>query len=83
MTFLAFRTRLAPQGDSSTGLPLSPEVLEAAGLPRDAEVMVEATGGRIVITPVCSGLAMEHAKAMESFEKSLGRYGNTYAALAK
>lgn len=75
---IATRSRLARQGNS-TGLTLSREILDAAGLDRGAEVVVEATEGRIVITPAAS----PHAKAMEAFERSLGRYGRTYAALAK
>ena len=36
---------------NSTGLTLSREVLDAAGLERGAEVRVEAEPGRIVVTP--------------------------------
>lgn len=72
------RARLARQGNS-TGLTLSREVLEAARLDRGADVSIEATEGRIVITPAES----PRAKAMDAFERSLSRYGRTYAILAK
>lgn len=72
------RTRLVKQGNS-TGLTLSREVLEAARLDRGAEVVVEASEGRIVITPASSS----HARAMAAFKRSLTRYGRTYALLAK
>lgn len=78
MTAVAARARLARQGNS-TGLTLSREVLDAAGLERGADVMVEAAHGRIVITPAESA----HAKAMAAFHRSLTRYGRTYAILAK
>lgn len=78
MTAVLTRTRLARQGNS-TGLTLSREVLDAARLDRGADVMVEATEGRIVITPANS----PHAKAMAAFHRSLTRYGRTYAILAK
>ncbi len=78
MAAVAARARLVRQGNS-TGLTLSREVLDAAGLDRGADVMVEAAEGRIVITPAIS----PHAKAMAAFHRSLTRYGRTYAILAK
>lgn len=78
MTATLARTRLAKQGNS-TGLTLSREVLEAAHLDRGSEVVVEATEGRIVITPAAS----DHADFMAAFEHSLGRYRRTYALLAR
>jgi antitoxin component of MazEF toxin-antitoxin module len=71
-------TRLGRIGNS-TGLTLSREVLDAAGLERGAEVRVEAEPGRIVVTPV--GGVRE--RAMRLFERSLVRYDRAYARLAK
>lgn len=71
-------TRLSRQGNS-TGLTLSREVLDAAGLARGATVRVEAAPGRVVITPAEG----TDAEAMALFEASLGRYGRAYAILAK
>lgn len=71
-------TKLGRIGNS-TGLTLAREVLEAAGLDRGAEVRVEASPGRVVITPADG----EHARAMEIFERSLARYGRTYTLLSR
>ena len=71
-------TRLTKQGNS-TGLTLAREILDAAHLDRGAEVVVEATDGRIVITPAAS----PHARAMAAYQRSLARYGRTYAILAQ
>ncbi len=46
MTAVTSRARLARQGNS-TGLTLSLEVLDAAGLERSADVLVDAAEGRI------------------------------------
>ena len=75
---VAVRAKLARQGNS-TGLTLSREVLEAAGMDRGTDVAVDATEGRIVITPATGS----HAKAMDAFQRSLSRYGRTYGILAK
>ena len=75
---VSLTTRLSRQGNS-TGLTLSREVLDAAGLARGAAVRVEAEPGRVVITPAESA----DAEAMALFEASLGRYGRAYSILAK
>ena len=72
------RARLLRQGNS-TAVTLTREVLDAAGMARGTEVSVEASEGRIVITPADS----THTRAMAAFERSVARYGRTYAALAK
>jgi antitoxin component of MazEF toxin-antitoxin module len=71
-------TRLGRQGNS-TGVTLTREVLAAAGMERGAEVVIEATPGRIVVTPVGG----DHERFMAAFERSLERYDETYAILAK
>jgi antitoxin component of MazEF toxin-antitoxin module len=75
---VAVRARLARQGNS-TGLTFTREVLEAAGMERGADVSVDASEGRIVITPATS----PYSRAMEAFDRSLARYGRTYSILAK
>ncbi len=75
---LTTTARLSRQGNS-TGVTLSREVLEAAGLGRGAAVRVEAAPGRIVITPAEGA----DAEAMALFEASLGRYGRAYAILSR
>lgn len=76
----AFRTttRLGRQGNS-TGVTLTRDVLAKAGMDRGAEVVVEATPGRIVLTPAGG----DHERFMAAFERSLDRYDETYAILAK
>jgi antitoxin component of MazEF toxin-antitoxin module len=71
-------TKLGRIGNS-TGLTLSREILEAAGLERGAEVHVQAEPGRIVVTPA-SGV---RERAMRLFGRSLVRYDRAYARLAK
>lgn len=75
---LATTARLSRQGNS-TGVTLSKEVLDAAGLARGAAVRVEATPGRITITPADG----TDAEAMALFDASLHRYGRAYAILAR
>lgn len=77
MTVIA-RARLGKQGNS-TGVTLTREVLEAAGLERGADITIEASEGRIVIAAAAS----PRTRAMAAFERSLARYGRTYAILAK
>lgn len=72
------RTRLGRIGNS-TGLTLTREILEAAGLERGTDVRVEAEPGRITVTPAGS----VHDRAKRLFERSLVRYDRAYARLAK
>lgn len=75
---VAVRAKLVRQGNS-TGLTLSREVLEAAGMDRGTDVAVDASDGKIVITPA----AGSHARAMDAFQRSLTRYDRTYKILAR
>ena len=72
------RSKLTKLGNS-TGLTLSREVLDAAGAGRGTEVRIEASPGRIVVTPAEG----PDARAMDIFEQSLTRYGRTYRILAR
>lgn len=74
----ASNTKLGRIGNS-TGLTLTREILEAAGLERGAEVRVEAEPGRIVVTPASA----VRERAMRLFGRSLVRYDRAYARLAK
>jgi antitoxin component of MazEF toxin-antitoxin module len=74
----ANNTKLGRIGNS-TGLTLTREILEAAGLERGTEVRVEAEPGRIVVTP--AGGVRE--RSVRLFERSLVRYDRAYARLAK
>ena len=71
-------TRLARSGNS-TGLTLSREVLQSAGLARGDDVSVEVQGNRVVITKVDS----DYSRALESGRRFAARYPRTMAALAK
>lgn len=65
--------------DATLRLDLSRSTLEAAGLRPGDEVTVEAGDGRVVIARAGDA----DAEALSIFERSLTRYGRTYAILAR
>jgi putative addiction module antidote len=73
-----FEARLVKQGNS-TGLTLTREVLEAAGLERDDRVIVTASKDGLTVRKAEG----EHQKWMEAYRKIADRYRHTFAALAK
>ncbi len=72
-------TRLAPRGNS-LAVTIPKEVLEATGLRQgDALALLARDDGVIEIRHAAPG----EAALEEAFEWSLGRYGETYADLAR
>lgn len=71
-------TKLTRMGNS-TGLTLSREVLQTAGLARGDDVSVVVEGNRVVITKADS----ERTAVLEIGRKFRQRYDRTFKALAK
>ena len=70
--------RLIRQGNS-TGLTLTREVLEAAGLERDDRVIITASEDGLTVRKADG----EHQRWMAAYREIADRYRNTLAALAK
>lgn len=78
MTTTKTTTKLTRIGNS-TGLTLSRDVLQAAGLSRGDDVVVEAHGEQVVITKTDS----DRAEVQRIGEHFMTRYARTLDALAK
>lgn len=70
--------RLVKQG-TGTGVTLTREMLEAAGMARGEVVGITATKGRIVLDQVDS----KRSRVMAAYREVAARYRHTLAALAE